>query len=206
MTVYVNTFGGPARAGEPDGPEEFYLILLDNGRSDIYATEYTEALACIRCGACLNTCPVYNAVGGHSYGSVYSGPIGAIVTPLLKGKENAVPLPFASSLCGACKQACPVDINIPDMLLRLRGDLVKDGNTPRTLTAAIKAWATTMQSPRLFALAGGAAKVATRLVKGKDGMVHSLPGLLGNWTQQRDFPPFAPKSFHQLWKERQSGS
>jgi L-lactate dehydrogenase complex protein LldF len=206
LTVYVHMMGGPARPTDPDGPEHMYVILLDNGRSRIRETDYAESLACIRCGACLNICPVYQNVGGHAYGWVYSGPIGAVVTPLLNGIHNAAPLPHASSLCGACKSACPVDINIPDMLLRLRGDLVKEGNTPRTLTAGIKAWATTMQSPRLYALAGGAAKVATRLAQGKDGMVHTLPGLLGNWTQQRDFPPFAPKSFHQLWKERQSGS
>ncbi len=117
MTVYCNMFNGPARE-EGDGPRHFYLILVDNGRSDIYASEYTEALACIRCGACLNTCPVYQSVGGHAYGTVYPGPIGSIITPLLMGKENASPLPFASSLCGACKAACPVDINIPDMLLQ----------------------------------------------------------------------------------------
>jgi len=201
MTVYVNAFGGPARAGEPDGPEEFYLILLDNGRSDIYATEYTEALACIRCGACLNTCPVYNAVGGHSYGSVYSGPIGAIVTPLLKGKENAVPLPFASSLCGACKQACPVDINIPDMLLKLRHDL--EGEQDVIWQLGLKAWQFGNQHPLLFEMGGKAASAATRVLADMMGSDHieALPPPLNGWTDYRDFPTFAPESFREWYRK-----
>lgn len=201
MTVYVNTFGGPARTGEPDGPEEFYLILLDNGRSDIYATEYTEALACIRCGACLNTCPVYNAVGGHSYGSVYSGPIGAIVTPLLKGKENAVPLPFASSLCGACKQACPVDINIPDMLLKLRHDL--EGEQDVIWQLGLKAWQFGNQHPLLFEMGGKAASAATRVLADLMGSDHieALPPPLNGWTDYRDFPTFAPESFREWYRK-----
>ncbi len=201
MTVYVNAFGGPARTNEPDGPEEFYLILLDNGRSDIYATEYTEALACIRCGACLNTCPVYNAVGGHSYGSVYSGPIGAVITPLLKGKENAVPLPFASSLCGACKQACPVDINIPDMLLKLRHDL--EGEQDTIWQIGLKAWQFGNQHPLLFEVGGKAASAATRALAGLMGSDHieALPPPLNGWTDYRDFPTFAPESFREWYRK-----
>lgn len=201
MTVYVNTFSGPARDAEPDGPQEFYLILLDNGRSNIYETEYAEALACIRCGACLNACPVYQNVGGHSYGSVYSGPIGAIITPLLKGKENAVPLPFASSLCGACKQACPVEINIPDMLLKLRHDLA-DKQEP-IWQLGIKAWQFGMDHPLLYELGGKAASVATRALTSLTGTDHieSLPYPLSGWTDYRDFPPFAPESFRDWYKK-----
>jgi L-lactate dehydrogenase complex protein LldF len=206
MTVYVNMFNGPARADEPDGPQEFYLILLDNGRSDIYASEYTEALACIRCGACLNACPVYQHVGGHTYGSVYSGPIGAIITPLLKGKENAVPLPFASSLCGACKAACPVEINIPDMLLRLRHDLQAEQEPVWQL--GMKAWEFGNSHPLLFELGGKAASLATRVLTEATGddRIRALPYPLDGWTAFRDFPPFAPQSFHDWWRENREQS
>jgi L-lactate dehydrogenase complex protein LldF len=200
MTVYVNMFNGPARADEPDGPEEFYLILLDNGRSEIYATEYAEALACIRCGACLNACPVYQNVGGHSYGSVYSGPIGAIITPLLQGKEKASHLPFASSLCGACKQACPVDINIPDMLLKLRRDLEQEQDAIWQM--GMKAWNFGNSHPLLYQIGGKVASKASHLVAkatGNDRIQH-LPYPLHGWTQFRDFPPFAEQSFHEWWQ------
>jgi L-lactate dehydrogenase complex protein LldF len=201
MTVYVNMFNGPARPEEPDGPEEFYLVLLDNGRSNIYASEYTEALACIRCGACLNACPVYQTVGGHSYGSVYSGPIGAIITPLLQGKENAVPLPFASSLCGACKAACPVDINIPDMLLMLRHDL--EHKQDAIWQVGMKAWQFGNTHPLLFEVGGKVASAASRAFLTATGQekVTSLPYPLSGWTEFRDFPSFAPQSFHDWWRE-----
>jgi L-lactate dehydrogenase complex protein LldF len=201
MTVYVNMFNGPARPEEPDGPEEFYLVLLDNGRSNIYASEYTEALACIRCGACLNACPVYQTVGGHSYGSVYSGPIGAIITPLLQGKENAVPLPFASSLCGACKAACPVDINIPDMLLMLRHDL--EHKQDAIWQVGMKAWQFGNTHPLLFEVGGKVASATSRAFLTATGQekVTSLPYPLSGWTEFRDFPSFAPQSFHDWWRE-----
>lgn len=206
ISVYVNGFTGPARDGEPDGPEEFYLILLDNGRSDIYTSEYTEALACIRCGACLNACPVYQNVGGHTYGWVYPGPIGAIITPLLKGIENAAPLPFASSLCGACKQACPVDINIPDMLLMLRRDL-QDVQEP-IWKLSMKAYGFGFSHPLLYEMGGKAASAASRAISGgSDEGIPSdlpLPYPLSGWTQNRDFPPFAAQSFHDWWREHKS--
>jgi L-lactate dehydrogenase complex protein LldF len=201
MTVYVNMFNGPARPGEPDGPEAFYLILLDNGRSEIYASEYAESLACIRCGACSNTCPVYGTTGGHAYGSVYNGPIGAVVTPLLKGKENAKYLPFASSLCGACKAACPVDIDIPTMLLKLRRDLESEQEAIWRL--GMKAWNFGNSHPLLFELGGKAASVATRAIGEATGKerLEALPYPLSGWTAYRDFPAFAPKSFREWWRE-----
>jgi L-lactate dehydrogenase complex protein LldF len=201
MTVYVNCFSGPAPSAEADGPQDFYLILLDNGRTNIYASEYAEALACIRCGACLNACPIYQSVGGLTYGSVYSGPIGAIVTPLLKGKENAALLPFASSLCGACKSACPVDINIPDMLLMLRRDLqhVQDVS----IQAGMKGYGFAFSHPLLYQAGGKLAGMASRAVQGDaDGAgIGQLPPPLDAWTQERDFPPFAEQSFHDWWRE-----
>ena len=201
MTVYCNMFNGPSKPGDGDGPEHFYLILVDNGRSDIYASEYTEALACIRCGACLNTCPVYQQVGGHSYGWVYPGPIGSIITPLLKGKENASPLPFASSLCGACKAACPVDINIPDMLLSLRHDLQQEQDA--VWRVGMKAYAFGFQHPLLYQAGAKAAGAATKAMTDLTGKDHfdQLPPPLNGWTDHRDFPPFAEKSFHEWWRE-----
>lgn len=200
QTVYVNMFNGPAQQ-EGDGPQDYYLILMDNGRSNMYASEYAEALACIRCGACLNTCPVYQNVGGHAYGSVYPGPIGAVITPLLKGKENAVPLPFASSLCGACKQACPVDINIPEMLLKLRHDLEEE--QPVLWRGAMKAWSVAFQHPLLYELGDKAASYGTQALLDTLGgdALNELPPPLNGWTDTRDFPAFAQQSFRDWWRE-----
>lgn len=198
MTVYTQMINGPRRPTDADGPEHVYVILVDNGRSDIYGTYYAEALACIRCGACQNACPVYQSTGGHAYGWVYGGPIGAVITPLLIGIENAKPLPQASSLCGACKQVCPVDIDIPRMLLNLRHDEVVHGDSEMKWTIALWFWAIGNRSPRLFAWGGTIARWGrNRLFK------KNLPGPLGQWTRYRDFPEFAPKPFRQLWKERQ---
>lgn len=204
ITVYVNLFNGPARPEEPDGPEAFYLILVDNGRSNIYGTEYTEALACIRCGACLNACPVYQQVGGHSYGSVYSGPIGAVVTPLLQGKDNAAALPFASSLCGACKTACPVDINIPDMLLSLRRDL--RAKQEPVWQVGMKVYNYAFSHPLLYRAAGKAQSLISNALADAKGqaVLDELPYPLQGWTKYRDFPPFAERSFRDWWRENRS--
>ncbi|MYE79742.1 MAG: iron-sulfur cluster-binding protein [Chloroflexi bacterium] len=198
LSVYTNILNGPGRAHEADGPEHGYVILVDNGRSRIYATDYAEALACIRCGACQNACPVYRSAGGHAYGWIYGGPIGAVLTPLLVGLENAAPLPHASSLCGSCKQVCPVDIDLPRMLLDLRHDLVQSGESARGWDAAMKLWAVGMTSPKRFALGGRAARTGQALLG------EYMPGILGNWSEERDFPAFAPKPFRQLWKERET--
>ncbi|MCA9954579.1 MAG: iron-sulfur cluster-binding protein [Anaerolineales bacterium] len=197
MTVYTHMVNGPRQPGETDGPEHVYVILVDNGRSDIYTTSYAEALACIRCGACLNGCPVYQVTGGHAYGWVYPGPIGAVVTPLLTGLENASPLPYASSLCGMCKEVCPVNIDIPRMLLDLRHDLVEMGKGGAVWNVGMKAWAWGNQSPALFNLGGKAAAM------GRNLMPRTLPGPLKGWTDYRTPPKFAPKSFRQLWQERE---
>ncbi|MCA9915127.1 MAG: iron-sulfur cluster-binding protein [Anaerolineae bacterium] len=196
MTVYTNIVNGPCHDG---GPEHLYVIFLDNGRSRIYANEkYAEALACIRCGACLNACPVYRSVGGHSYGWVYGGPIGAVLTPLYTGLENAKPLPHASSLCGSCKQVCPVDIDLPRMLLDLRYDLVKE-KVDNKWQLGLRGWAMGMQSPLLYGVGAKAARMGMKI------MGDNLPSVLGNWTDYRDFPDFAPKSFHEMWQDRQKG-
>jgi L-lactate dehydrogenase complex protein LldF len=196
LTVYTHMINGPRRDDEQDGPEHVYVVLVDNGRSGIYETDYAEALACIRCGACQNACPVYQSTGGHAYGWVYGGPIGAVVTPLLTGLENATPLPNASSLCGACKTACPVDIDIPRMLLDLRRDLVEAGHTDTAYDVAIKLWGVGNSNPALFGMSGKIAKLGQQITG------NHLPPPISNWSKYRDFPTFADKPFRQLWKER----
>jgi L-lactate dehydrogenase complex protein LldF len=203
LSVYTNIVSGPARPGEPDGPDEFHLVLLDNGRSAILGGQYAESLMCIRCGACLNACPVYQSIGGHAYGGVYSGPIGAILTPLLEPELRDVHyLPQASSLCGACQAACPVRIAIPDMLLRLRADAVAAGKADPIERMAIAGWKTAMLNPSLYRASGQLASRATRLI-GRKGRIRRLPPPLSAWTRKRDFPTFAPKSFQDLWEQQQ---
>ncbi len=200
LSVYTHMINGPRRDDEADGPEAVYVILVDNGRSRIYGGDYVEVLACIRCGACLNACPVYAQMGGHSYGWVYPGPIGSIVTPLLNGIENAAPLPHASTLCGACKVACPVDIDIPRMLLSLRHDLVEMGESETRLDVGMRAWSFGNRSSARYLFGGRVAAATMRRLP----LEKVLPKPLSGWTEQRDFPQFAPKSFHQLWQEREA--
>jgi L-lactate dehydrogenase complex protein LldF len=204
LSVYTNMVSGPARPGEPDGPDEFHLVLLDNGRSAILGGQYAEALMCIRCGACLNACPVYQSIGGHAYGGVYSGPIGAILTPLLEPELRDVHyLPQASSLCGACQAACPVRIAIPDMLLRLRADAVAAGKADSIERMAIAGWKTAMLNPSLYRASGRLVSCATRLI-GRKGRIRRLPPPLSAWTRKRDFPVFAKRSFTEIWEQRGS--
>ena len=200
LTVYTNFVTGPRGEGELDGAEEFHLILLDNGRSNLLGTEFEEALYCIRCGSCLNVCPVYRQTGGHAYGSTYSGPIGAVITPLLKGDEGAKDLPHASSLCGACSETCPVGIPLHDLLLKLRNRQVEEGMAGKAQTAAFKVFENTMKSPALYNISGKIGRAAQKPLL-KDGSVRPLPGPLSGWTGSRDLPPLAPKSFRELWRE-----
>jgi len=199
FSVYNHMIQGPRRPGETDGPQHVYVILVDNGRSRIYATEYAEVLACLRCGACLNTCPVYKTTGGHAYGWVYSGPIGAVVTPLLTGLENASPLPFASSLCGKCKAVCPVDIALPPLLLSLRRDLVEQGHAPLVWNVGMQGLAAASSRPKVFNLGRRFVRWGLRFAPRR------LPGIAGGWTRYRDLPPAAPQSFHQWWQENRKG-
>ncbi len=199
LSVYTNFVTGPRGEGELDGAEEFHLILLDNGRSNLLGTEFEEALYCIRCGACLNVCPVYRQTGGHAYGSTYSGPIGAVITPLLKGNDEAKDLPHASSLCGACSEACPVGIPLHELLLKLRSRQVDEGLAGKAQQIAFKGFETTMKSPVLYNISGKAGRTVQKPFV-RDG-VRSLPGPLGGWTKSRDLPPLAEKSFRELWRE-----
>jgi L-lactate dehydrogenase complex protein LldF len=199
LSVYTTIMTGPRRPGEIDGPEEFHLVLLDNGRSRVLATPFRESLQCIRCGACLNACPVYRRIGGHAYGGVYSGPIGSILTPLYDSVKANPHLPHASSLCGACQAACPVKINIPHMLIGLR-ELQHVEKRSRLEELAYRLWAEVLARPRLYRLALTAARTVLRPFA-QQGWLHRLPGPGAGWTQDRDFPAPAPRSFRDRWKE-----
>lgn len=200
ISVYTNFITGPRAEGEPDGAEELHLILMDNGRSKLLGTEFEEALYCIRCGACLNVCPVYRQTGGHAYGSTYSGPIGAVITPLLKGDKEARDLPHASSLCGACSETCPVGIPLHDLLLKLRNRQVEEGLAGRAQSLMFKGFEKTMKSPAAYKAGAKAGRLAQKPLAKGDSM-KPLPGPLSGWTKSRDLPPLAEKSFRELWKE-----
>jgi L-lactate dehydrogenase complex protein LldF len=187
--------------GEIDGPEEFHLVLLDNGRSRVLATPFRESLQCIRCGACLNACPVYRRIGGHAYGGVYSGPIGSILTPLYDSLAENPDLPHASSLCGACQAACPVRINIPHMLIGLR-EMQHRAKRQRGEELVYWLWNGLLRRPWLYGLALRAARLVGRVLA-KDGWFSKLPGPGRGWTAIRDFPAPAPRSFRARWKELQ---
>ena len=199
ITVYTNFITGPRGEGELDGAEEFHLILMDNGRSKLLGTEYEEALYCIRCGSCLNVCPVYRQTGGHAYGSTYSGPIGAVITPLLKGDKEAKDLPYASSLCGACSETCPVGIPLHDLLLKLRNRQVEEGMSTRAESLMFKGFERTMRTPAAYRAGAKVGKIAQKPVV-KDGSIKRVPGT-GAWTNFRGLAPLAEKSFREMWKE-----
>ncbi len=201
MNPYTSTWTG-VTAG--DGPREFHLVLLDNGRTDTLAdTVGRQALACIRCSACLNVCPVFERTGGHAYGSVYPGPIGAVLTPQLVGIEQAASLPFASTLCGACYDACPVKINIPEVLAHLRARAV-EAKPKRAEALAMKAAATVLGSPRLFGAAQKAGSLGGRALA-RRGRIGRLPGPLRGWSDTRDTPPPAAESFRTWWRKNKEG-
>ncbi len=203
-SVYLSMTSGPRKFGDSEGPEEFHVIIMDNGRSDMLERGYGEALMCIRCGACLNVCPVYREIGGHAYGSTYSGPIGAVISPLLPTHiTDPEKLPHASSLCGACRDACPVKIDLPRLLLDLRADQVEDGETAWVDRQAMHGFLFAMQNRRRYEQAGNLASIGTNLMASlSGGNIKSMPPPLSAWTNSRDFPPFARKSFRELWSER----
>jgi L-lactate dehydrogenase complex protein LldF len=209
LTVYTSFLSGPCRAAEIDGPEEFYVVLLDNGRTKLLADrEKRQSLYCIRCGACLNHCPVYRKIGGHSFPWVYSGPIGAIITPQFLGTTHEPGLPFASSLCGACAEVCPVKIDIPKILLDLRADVKKAENRERAGRLehlAFKLFAWVMCHPQIYEFAGMVAGGVAPTDSGR--WVRHVPALLSvppvrAWLGQRDLPPSPAKSFRQMWRKR----
>lgn len=202
MSVYTSLVTGFRREGELDGSREFHLVILDNGRSRILGGPLRESLFCIRCGACLNACPVYRSVGGHAYGGVYAGPIGAVLTPLYDGLSANHHLPHASSLCGACQAACPVKIAIPDMLIKLREKLHEEPQAPSKREAlAYRLWARVLRRPLLYRLGAFAATRTLGRLKRKSPWLKKMPGKLGGWTERRDFPAPAAESFRDWWKK-----
>lgn len=204
LTTYQSILTGRKRSDQRDGPRELHVVLLDNGRTRMLREEITrQSLACIRCGACLNACPVYQQVGGHAYGSVYPGPIGAVITPQLQSLHKARELPFASTLCGACRDVCPVKIDIPALLLRLRQD-VKEGGKGRSPAARSRleaatfgAWAFFMRGPRRYAIATTLARALDRWLS---PLLQRLPPL-SRWRRGRVAPRLSRRSFRSMWKE-----
>src|SRR5262245_24776882 len=197
LSVYTTLITGPRRSGERDGAEEFHLVLLDNGRSRVLATPFRESLQCIRCGACLNACPVYRRIGGHAYGGVYSGPIGSILTPLYDSVKDNPHLPHASSLCGACQAACPVKINIPHMLIGLR-ELQQHEKGAKSFWERLSYGlaCAVLRRPWLYRMALSAARAVLRPLA-REGWLKRLPGPGAGWTAARDFPAPARRSFRE---------
>lgn len=195
VTVYNSIFTGGRQKGENDGPEEMYVILLDNGRSNLLRKEVRESMYCIRCGSCLNVCPVYKNIGGHAYGATYSGPIGSVITPHLKGMSEFKHLSYASSLCGNCTEACPVKINIHEMLLENRHIAVKENLNSFTENSSWKAWKLAMLYRHVMNSTGASLKAQV-----VNKLFHK------SWVESRTEIKFAPKSFNSMWKERNTKS
>ena len=201
MSVY-NTFStGPRRADDVDGPEQFQVVLLDAGRSQLMGTEFQDILRCIKCGACLNHCPVYGAIGGHAYGWVYPGPLGQVLTPGLIGHKNAADLPNASTFCGRCEEVCPVRIPIPGMLRELREREFRRGMGPSRDRWALRAWGMIARRPKLYHLG---TRIASRMMRKRAkhlGRIDSFP-LMGVWTATRDIPVPDGPTFLSQWQRR----
>lgn len=192
VTVYNSIFSGPRQEGETDGPEEMYVILMDNGRTSLLQdTEAREALYCIRCGSCLNACPVYKNIGGHAYGTTYSGPIGAVITPYLQSMESYGHLSYASSLCGNCTEVCPVRINLHELLLHNRHKAVEENYTSGGEKMAWFGWKQASLSRKMMNMANG---------RMKNFFMKRF--FAKSWGDDRELPVFAPKSFNQMWKDR----
>jgi L-lactate dehydrogenase complex protein LldF len=199
---YVSVITGPKREEDPDGPEEFHLVIVDNGRSSVLADpKLRDALRCIRCGACLNFCPVYQNIGGHAYGWVYPGPIGAILDPGLLGLEQTKQLPQASSLCGACGEVCPVKIPIPDLLIEHRRRSVERGFSPVAEKAGIGAFAFMAQHPTIWDVSTKIGRFGSKFLSKEGFMEGNWIPVLKEWLRERDFQSPAKKSFRDMWKD-----
>lgn len=199
---YTTFNTGPKRAGDPDGPASYHVVLLDNGRSNVLGSEMQDMLRCIRCGACMNHCPVYGVIGGHAYGWVYPGPIGAVLDPQLLGLEEAGDLPNASTFCGRCESVCPVRIPLPKLMRHWREREFERHLTPPTVRRALGLWSFLAKRPALYRVATGIANRALALFGHAEGRYAALP-LAGGWTRHRDLPaPQTGGTFHAQWKAR----
>jgi L-lactate dehydrogenase complex protein LldF len=202
ITTYTTFVTGSRRDADPDGPSAYHVVLLDNGRSEMLGNEFADMLRCIRCGACLNHCPVYGAIGGHAYGSVYPGPMGAVLTPQLEGLERARDLPNASSFCGRCEEVCPMEIPLPNMMRTWRERDFARGKAPWSERLLLKLWAYAAKRPRLYHMFAG--RIAGFLARraGARGSLNQVP-LLKAWTGKRDLPAPTGKTFHRLYARAQ---
>jgi L-lactate dehydrogenase complex protein LldF len=203
MSVYTTFSTGPRRADDPDGPGEYHVVILDNGRSSMLGGEFQDMLRCIRCGACMNHCPVYGAVGGHAYGWVYPGPMGAVLTPALIGIDKSANLPNASTFCGRCEEVCPVRIPLPKLMRHWREREFERHLSPATARWGLGFWSFFARRPRLYRWATGLAMRTLALFGGRRGRLHWLP-LAGGWTRHRDFPVPERHSFQKQWKQHQT--
>ncbi len=202
FSTYTTLSTGPRRPGDLDGPEEYHVVLLDNGRSDMLGSEFQEVLRCIRCGACMNHCPVYHAIGGHAYGWVYPGPIGAVLDPQLIGLKEAGNLPNASTFCGRCESVCPMRIPLPKLMRHWREKEFERHLTPRTVRSGLWLWAFFARRPALYRRMSGLGARVLGMLGGKRGRLSRLP-LAGGWTRHRDLPAPEGRSFQALWRQRQ---
>ena len=200
ISNYVSCFTGPRRPGDLEGPEHLYFVLVDNGRSELVGSELQDMLRCIRCGACMNHCPVYKTVGGHAYGWVYPGPMGSVLTPAFTGVANAPDLPQAATLCGACSVVCPVKIPLPELLRKLRERQVDQGLRPWHERAGIRIWSWLAQRPRLYAFAASLGVRVLGLLSNRDGMIASFPFGSG-WTQARNGGRYMPAPTGRTFRE-----
>jgi L-lactate dehydrogenase complex protein LldF len=206
FSTYTTLSTGPRRPGDPDGPEAYHVVLLDNGRSELLGTELREVLRCIRCGACMNHCPVYSAIGGHAYGWVYPGPIGAVLTPSLIGVGQAGHLPNASTFCGRCEEVCPMKIPLPRLMRHHREAEFEAGSGAMSWSyrQGLRVWAAMARRPRLYHLAARLSMAVLGALGRRRGAFRTLP-LAGGWTRHRDFPAPQGRTFQQLWREHQAG-
>ncbi len=201
QSVYTTFSAGPKREGDLDGPDEFHVILLDNGRSAMLGTEFQDMLRCIRCGACMNHCPVYHAVGGHAYGWTYVGPMGAVLTPAQLGVEKAGHLPNASTFCGRCESVCPMRIPLPKLMRHWREREFERHLTPSAVRNGLKFWSYFATRPKLYRWATRIQVRSMALLGSRKGRFSRLP-LAGGWTRHRDFPAPEGRTFQDLWAKR----
>ena len=201
FSSYTTFSTGPKRAEDVDGPEQFHVILLDNGRSDLMGTEFQDVLRCIRCGACMNHCPVYTSVGGHAYGSVYPGPIGSVLTPALAGLDESHHLPKASTFCGRCEEVCPMRIPLPKMMRYWREQSFEEQHDPAIARWALTFWAWCARTPAVYRLGTGLMIRMLHFLGRREGHLARLPFADG-WTAHRDFPTPEKATFQSQWKNR----